>query len=234
MKVAFAWFAVAVGLASQVLLIGFLLDVAPVGINQGSASSVATALLFNLSLLGAFACPHSLMARPAFKRWWRALIPASLQRAVYILISGLLLGLLCLAWQPMPELLWAVENPLGRGLIYAGFFAGLGFLFWAIFSIDVLHFHGIHQALDRGGDPPFAMRGPYRWVRHPIQSGLILALWATPELSVGHAAFAGVLSVYSVVATLRLEERDLVRAIGGPYQRYREQVPALIPRFGRK
>lgn len=73
------------------------------------------------------------------------------------------------------------------------------------------------------------MRGPYRHVRHPIQAGLIIALWATPLMTVGHALLAGVLTLYSVTATLFLEERDLASTIGQAYCAYRRKVPALLP-----
>jgi protein-S-isoprenylcysteine O-methyltransferase Ste14 len=73
------------------------------------------------------------------------------------------------------------------------------------------------------------MRGPYRHVRHPIQTGLIIALWAAPSMTVGHALLAGFLTLYSVFATLFLEERDLVNAMGDGYRAYRRKVPALIP-----
>ena len=73
------------------------------------------------------------------------------------------------------------------------------------------------------------MRGPYRIVRHPIQTGLIVALWASPVMTAGHAQLALLFTAYSVAATLLLEERDLRRALGDTYERYRQRVPALVP-----
>jgi protein-S-isoprenylcysteine O-methyltransferase Ste14 len=52
-------------------------------------------------------------------------------------------------------------------------------------------------------------------------------------MSAGHLLFATVMSGYILVA-LRFEERDLVEHIGEPYQRYRQQVPALLPQPGRR
>lgn len=233
MKRIFAIFAVGVGLASQVILVAFLLDLPAVGVNSGGAAPAGIAVVVNLLLLAAFAVPHSVMARPAFKHWWKARIPHALERSVYILVSGILLAALCLWWQPLPMPIWQVEGDLARGAIRVLFFLGLLVLVWAIVSIDVLHFHGLRQAFGQSGEPSFSVSGPYRWVRHPIQSGLIVALWATPDLTAGHALFAGALTAYSVVATLKMEERDLIAAIGEPYQRYRQRVPALVPKLGR-
>lgn len=229
MKQIFAVSSVLVGLASQVLLVAFLLDLTPVGINRGEPPMAWLAIVNNVALLALFALPHSLMARPAFKRRWRLLVPDAIERSAYIFVSGALLALLCLAWQPMPGLLWQVDNELARVGLRALFAGGLLVLAWSIFSIDALHFHGLKQAFGRQEDPPFAMRGPYRYVRHPIQSGLIVALWATPELTAGHMLFASVLTIYSVIASLMLEERDLRSAIGDAYQDYRRRVPAFIP-----
>lgn len=230
--VGLAIIAVLVALGAEVLLVGFLLDLPVIGINQESViQAPLPAMLWNIALLVLFAIPHSGMARAAVKKHITRVLPASLERSFYIFQSGCLLALLCHAWQPVPSVLWAVENQVVQGAIYAVFGTGLLILFWGIFSIDALHFHGVKQAAGDSGDPPFMVRGPYRWVRHPIQVGLIMALWATPVLTLGHLAFAGALTLYSVIATLKLEERDLRDAVGSPYARYAENVPALIPRI---
>lgn len=234
MKQIFAVISVLAGLASQMLLVAFLLDLAPVGVDRGEPPPSWIALVNNMALLALFALPHSLMARPAFKRRWRLLVPDAIERSAYIFVSGGLLALLCLAWQPMPSLLWQVDNELARFALRVLFAGGLVVLAWSIFCIDALHFHGLKQAFGRRDDPPFAMRGPYRYVRHPIQSGLIVALWATPDLTTGHMLFASVLTIYSVVASLMLEERDLRSAIGDAYQDYRRRVPAFIPSLRRR
>ncbi|WP_420427494.1 methyltransferase family protein [Algiphilus sp.] len=230
MKQLFALFAALVGLIGQAVLVLFLLDAPVVGVNQGGELSAPVAVAINLGLLFLFALPHSVMARPAFKQRWRALVPDALERSVYILMSGVLLTAVCVHWQPLPSVIWSVEGAALQGVIYALFAGGLGFLFWAILSIDFLHFHGLRQAFSaHSSEPPFAVHGPYRIVRHPIQTGLIVALWATPHLTVGQALFAAVLTGYSVLATLKLEERDLRAGIGDAYERYRSKVPALIP-----
>ena len=182
----------------------------------------------NLLLLAAFGIVHSLMARPAFKRALYGNHPA-LDRPIYILVSALQLWMLIAWWTPMPQVLWHANVPWAWTLWYALFGLANLLLASAVFSIDALHFFGLRQQ-----EPPFAVNGPYRFVRHPIQTGLILALWATPHMSIGHALMAAVLSAYSIAATLGLEERDLERALGDRYREYRSAVPALLPSARRR
>jgi protein-S-isoprenylcysteine O-methyltransferase Ste14 len=66
-------------------------------------------------------------------------------------------------------------------------------------------------------------------VRHPLLLGLLLAFWATPDLTVGHLVFAGASTAYIVVGA-RLEERDLRRHLGEQYREYAARTPALLPR----
>jgi protein-S-isoprenylcysteine O-methyltransferase Ste14 len=227
----FAVLAFAFTQAMQLYFIAFIQNWTPRGIDDGAPQPWPTALVLNLALLAAFGFAHSLMARPAFKRWWLGLIPASLERVIYGLVSALLLLHLCLWWSPLPQTLWRVESPVLQAVLYGVLAFGGGLIVWSIWCVDLLHFTGLRQAFGQMHEPQFALRGPYRRVRHPIQSGLMLVLWATPMMSVGHALLAAVLTAYSVLATLMLEERDLERALGAEFRRYREQVPAFVPRL---
>lgn len=188
------------------------------------------AILIDLALFGAFAVGHSVMARPAFKRRWTRVVPPQLERAVYMGVSGLSLLPLYLCWQPVGGTLWQFSSGLAQLLFALPLMAGLLLAAAALRAIDPLHFIGLRQAADPlAPEPQFARRGPYRWLRHPIQSGVLLMVWATPELTASHALLATLLSLYSVGATLGLEEHDLAEQIGEPYRRYQREVPALIP-----
>jgi len=216
--------------AAQLYFIGFLQNWTPKGIDSGSAASVPLAAACNLALLALFGLVHSLMARPAFKRGLRRLVPGELERSVYILVSGLQLAMIVFFWTPLPAPLWTIDSRWGMLAVVSLFVLGNLLLMWAVLSIDPWHFYGLRQAFSPAAqEPPFSMRGPYRRVRHPIQTGLIIALWAAPSMSFGHALLAGVLTLYSIMATLFLEERDLVNAMGDAYCAYRRKVPALLP-----
>lgn len=206
----------------------------PKTIDSGPDSAPAQAVLIDALLLGLFAVQHSVMARPAFKRWWTRIVPPACERSTYVLISSLLLILIFWQWRPMTTTIWRVEG--WPSVMLNGVF-GLG---WVIaltstFQIDHFELFGLRQVIDalRGAaDRIQAFRTPllYRLVRHPLMSGLLLAFWATPHMTAGHLLFA-VLSTGYVLVGVRLEERDLVAAFGASYQRYRQRVPMLMPRL---
>jgi len=206
----------------------------PKTIDTGPESALPQAILIDTLLLGLFAVQHSVMARPAFKRWWTRIVAPSCERSTYVLISSLLLILIFWQWRPIPTTIWHVEG--WPAVMLNGVF-GLG---WVIaltstFQIDHFELFGLRQVIDalRGAaDRIQAFRTPllYRLVRHPLMSGLLLAFWATPHMTTGHLLFA-VLSTGYVLVGVRLEERDLVAAFGASYERYRQRVPMLMPRL---
>lgn len=188
------------------------------------------ALLRNTALLLLFGVVHSLMARPAVKCRLYGAVPPRMERSVYTLVAAAQLAMIVVFWTPMPTPLWTVSSLAGIYTLYAAFVTGNLLLLWAIHCIDSLHFFGLRQAFcENAAEPVFSIRGPYRYVRHPIQTGLIMALWATPVMTQGHALLAGVLTLYSVTATLFLEERDLENTLSDSYVSYRRKVPALLP-----
>ncbi|CCD97568.1 methanethiol S-methyltransferase [Bradyrhizobium sp. STM 3809] len=203
-------------------------------IDSGAAGSLAEAVIVDGLLLALFALQHSVMARPAFKRWWTSLIPAAAERSTYVLLSSLALLLLFWQWRPIPMPLWHVEG------LAATLLTGLHGLGWLIvlsstYMIDHFELFGLRQGLFalRGAEAPahpFKTPLLYRLVRHPIMLGFLIAFWATPEMSVGHLLFAALSSGYILIG-LQLEERDLVAVFGETYERYRQRVPMLLPRL---
>jgi len=191
------------------------------------------ALLINSALIGIFGIQHSVMARPGFKRVWTRVIPEPIERSVYVLISNLLMILLFWQWRPMGGVIWNVENEVGRIALYTLF--GIG---WAIVPAATLmtnHFDlfGLRQAWlhFRGREYTpirFGPRGFYRYVRHPLYVGWLLAFWATPTMTAAHLLFAVLTTAY-IIAAIPLEERDLIAHLGGAYRDYRRRVPALVP-----
>jgi protein-S-isoprenylcysteine O-methyltransferase Ste14 len=161
--------------------------------------------------------------------------PAALERSLYILVASVQLAMIIVFWTPLSAPLWTIATHWGTLAVLSLFALGNLLLIWAILCIDPWHFFGLRQVFSpAAAEPPFSMRGPYRHVRHPIQAGLIIGLWATPSMTAGHALLAGTLTLYSIGATLFLEERDLVDAIGPAYRSYRHDVPALLPFFLRR
>ena len=194
----------------------------------------AAALAINLLLLAQFALPHSIMARPAFKRWWTRFVPPPIERSVYVLVANLSMILLMWQWRPLGPVVWDVQHPLWRGIVYGVF--GAGWLLVPVASLMINHFDlfgsrqvWLHLTQRDYTMSPFRTPMLYKLVRHPIYLGWILAFWATPTMSAGHMLFAAFLTAY-MLAAIPLEERDLVDLHGEQYEQYRRRVPALVPR----
>ena len=72
--------------------------------------------------------------------------------------------------------------------------------------------------------------GPYAWVRHPIYTGMLLALIGT-AMAIGRwRALAGfALLAAGLIYKIGVEEKFMREQFGEAYARYRTEVPALIP-----
>lgn len=216
--------------------IGFVGDfLVPKSMDSTPETTFGQALLINLVLLGLFAMQHSVMARPAFKRWWNRFVPPPVERSTYVLFSSLALLLMFWQWRPMGGVIWHVENSTGRLLLYGLFTCGWLLVLVSTFLINHFDLFGLRQVYLylRGKEYTslrFATPGPYKLVRHPLYVGWFFAFWATPSMTAAHLVFALLTTAYILVA-IQLEERDLLAAHGESYAEYRRQVPMLVPRF---
>ena len=221
--------------ATFLYAIGFVGNlVVPKSIDGAPILPLAQALAIDLALLAVFALQHSVMARPAFKRWLVQRIPEAAERSTYVLASSAALLLLFAYWQPLGGTVWSVEHPLGRALLYAGFAFGWALVLVTTFLIDHFDLFGLRQSWlafrGRAYTPPqFVTPWPYRVVRHPLYVGWFFAFWCTPTMTATHLVFALATSAYILVA-IRFEEHDLVAA-HPEYADYRRRVPMLVPRL---
>jgi len=237
------WMFFAYGVACHVLFLGvyaYLCGftgnlVVAKSIDSPTGTALAPALAINLALLLAFGGSHSIMARPGFKRVWTRIVPQPIERSTYVLVSCLVLALLMWQWRAMPAIIWDVQNPLGRAILW-GLFA-TGWLLVPAVSLMISHFDlfGTRQVwLHFQGRQyePLAFRTPmlYAHVRHPLYIGWATAFWATPTMTAGHLLFAIVLTMYMGLASL-VEERDLIAHFGEQYEHYRRTVPRFFPRL---
>lgn len=220
-----------VGNISQVP--GFPDLVIPKTIDSGAPGSVVESIIINALLLSVFAVQHSLMARPAFKRVWTEIIPNGVERSTYVLLSSLALVLIYWQWRPLPDPVWTISSSLAVFALNITFWIGWGIVLISTFLQNHFELFGLRQvwARLRARELPIStFRTPlfYRWVRHPIYLGFMIAFWSASTMSQGHLLFALATTGYMFVG-IYLEERDLVTYFGARYIAYREEVSMILP-----
>jgi protein-S-isoprenylcysteine O-methyltransferase Ste14 len=205
----------------------------PKTIDTGTVVPMTEALIVNLLLMSVFAIQHSVMARRQFKDWWTRYVPKSVERSTYVLFASLALILLFWQWRPIPTVVWQVTDPRIAVTITALSFVGWLLVLTSTFLINHFELFGLHQVANHlVGHPMPAVKFKtpvlYKIVRHPIYLGFIIAFWAAPVMTIGHALFAAVTTAYIFVGIF-LEERDLVVLFGDEYRRYKERVAMIVP-----
>jgi protein-S-isoprenylcysteine O-methyltransferase Ste14 len=211
--------------------------VVPKGIDSGVEMATATAFIINLALLALWSVPHSVMARPGFKERWTKIVPKSIERSTYVLISSAILILLYWQWRPMTGVVWEVEAAWAQYLLWAVMLGGIVLVLLSTFIINHFDLFGLRQVWfnfrqKAHADPGFKVTFFYKFVRHPLYVGWIMSMWGTPSMTTGHLLFAAGLTTYILIA-IRYEERDLVKYLGDDYVRYKEKVPMIIPTVGK-
>ncbi len=220
--------------ASFLYVIGFLNGlVVSKTVDSGVVGPLGTALAINLVLIALFGIQHSVMARIGFKNWWTTIVAEPIERSTYVLLSSLLLFLLYWQWRPMPEIVWDVQNEVGRGIIWAAFVGGILLVLYASFCINHFDLFGLRQVFLylRGVkyfDTPFVTPVLYKIIRHPLLLGWIIMFWSAPTMTQGHLLFALANTIYMLIA-MPLEERGLTHLLGDDYRRYLARTPRLIP-----
>lgn len=223
-------------LATFLYAIGFVEGVlVPKTIDSGVAGDLDTTLLVDTLLLGIFAIQHSVMARPAFKRVWTRIVPEDAERSTFVLFATAALALLLWQWRPASQTLWSIEDPTWAAVIRVISWSGWALLLASTFLISHFHLFGLSQGFSRIlklSQPDTAFVTPlfYRWIRHPLYLGFILAFWAAPKMSLGHLYFAAATTGYILIG-IWFEERDLIAQFGERYLRYRETAGMLFPKL---
>jgi len=226
-------------LIALLYLIGFTGNlVVPKSIDSGAAGPLLQSAIIDTLLIGLFAIQHSVMARAGFKRWWTRIVPPSVERSTYVLFASFALLLLYWQWQPIPTPVWTVQDPIAASALDGIFWLGWVVLVVSTFLLNHFELFGLSQVFARLfgkqlSDGKFRTPLLYRYIRHPIYLGVLLAVWATPAMTAGHLLFSVVITGYILIG-IQLEEHDLIQQFGDQYRRYRQHAAMLIPLPGRK
>jgi protein-S-isoprenylcysteine O-methyltransferase Ste14 len=227
-------------IAYAIFFITFLYAVAFVGnvivpktVDSAAVTPTFNAVLIDVLLLGLFAVQHSAMARPGFKRWWTHFVPAPVERSTYVLLASLCLILLFWQWRPLTQAVWDVQNPTGKLFLEILFWLGWLVVLTATFMIDHFDLFGLRQVyfyVRSKEYEPIGFKSPmlYKYCRHPIMLGFLIAFWAAPRMTFGHLLFAVATTAYILLA-IQFEEHDLIVAHGERYMQYRGRTSMLLP-----
>lgn len=218
--------------------IGFMTNLVVPKSIDGPVGDGGSGVLINVVLLGLFAIQHSTMARPGFKAKWTKIVPEPIERSTYVLITSVLLIVMVLQWRPMTEtIIWQVDAPAIRAILHGLSVLGFGIVLYSSCLIDHFDLFGLRQVVlcFRGQpytSPVFRTRGLYRFIRHPLLAGFIIAFWSAPTMTTGHLLFSVATTAYIFIG-VTLEERDLLNQLGEDYKHYRARTPMFLP-LGKK
>ncbi|MFT6950398.1 MAG: protein-S-isoprenylcysteine O-methyltransferase Ste14 [Paraglaciecola sp.] len=235
MRFSYTLLAYAISLVALVYFILFVSDlIIPVTVNSGPYTlPVTQAVLINLGLLALFGLQHSLMARGTFKNWLKRYFHSAVERATYCLMTGLVLAFMCYSWTPMAGQIWQLDSSINIALVR--FVGALGWLVavLATFQLDHFELFGLRQVYCHFTGKPlpsseFKQPGFYKWVRHPMQTGMLIGMWCVPSATLSHMMLAAGLTAYVFVG-LYFEEQDLLREFGQTYHEYKQRVGKILP-----
>ncbi len=217
----------------MILFLGDFETYVPTTVNSGTLGTLWSSLAINLGLIALFGIQHTVMARKSFKEKWTKLVAKPIERSTYVLFSSIAVLLLLWFWQPLPEVIWEVEATWASLTLQWGFWLGWLILFLSTWMIDHFNLFGIKQVwnymLDRPQAPPqFMEPGFYKYVRHPLMLGFLIAFWSTPRMTLGHLIFSGGMTLYILVGVY-YEEKAMIRRFGDDYENYRKRVPKFFP-----
>jgi protein-S-isoprenylcysteine O-methyltransferase Ste14 len=230
----------AFGLVSYLVFFGtFLYLVGFVGawfvpkhVDNGPAGPIWLALAVDALLVLAFAIQHEIMARPAFKAWFTRIVPHAMERSVFVLLASLILIAMFAFWRPIDAVLWRTEGAM-YWVITAIAASGWLLALSSTFLINHFDLFGLRQVILNVRNMPYKPVGfklwlAYRFCRHPLMLGFIIAFWAAPVMTAGRLWFAILMTAFILVG-IRFEERDLIAKHGEEYLRYKRNVRGLVP-----
>lgn len=225
-----------IGVAGLASIIATLFGILPFGYLWTETPPAFNAIIWNLMLVAIWGVIHSYMARPSFKAAITKIIPESAERSTYVLIAGITSIALTGYWMIIPGTIWSVDAVWASYLIWGVFWFGWAFLLAATFAINHFDLFGLRQVYLNFKNQPrpplkFVKRAMYKYIRHPIQTGVLIGVWATPVMTKTQIILSIGFTVYIFVG-LWFEERDLIKEHGADYEAYRNVTGKVLPKIG--
>lgn len=204
--------------------------------------SPAATAWWNTLVSFVFFAQHSVLVRRPVRARLRVIVPPRYDGAFHAMTSGIALAVVAMLLQPAGQPLFVLDGLPRLAVSAAALLAIAGFA-WGVHALRTFDLLGLrpirhHLRGERGESSAMdsaaglVVRGPYRWVRHPLYTCVIVLLWANPVMSLDRLVLAAVWTMWICIGAF-LEERDLIADFGSAYRQYREQVPILVPWRGR-
>lgn len=225
-----------IGVAGLICIIAALAGFIPYGFLLSDPLIGIHPIVWNLFLVSLWGIIHTVMARPGFKTIITRVIPVSAERSTYVLVAGLTSIGLIGYWFTAQGMVWDLEATIAVYIIWAIFVFGWVFLLAATFAINHFDLFGLRQVFLNFKNQPlpplrFVKRAMYKYIRHPIQTGVLIGVWATPTMSMTQITLSLGFTIYIFIG-LWFEERDLIKEHGEDYLSYRRSAGKVFPKFG--
>jgi protein-S-isoprenylcysteine O-methyltransferase Ste14 len=227
-----SYFLGVIGLACIILALAGLI---PYGFALAGQGTGENPVLWNSVLVIIWGAIHTIMARPGFKRALTKIIPEAAERSTYILVAGITSVALIAFWKTIPGQVWHIEATSIAYILWAVFVFGWVFLLGATFAINHFDLFGLRQVFLNFRNKPrsplqFTKRAMYKYIRHPIQTGVLIGVWATPNMTKTQIVLSIGFTIYIFVG-LWFEERDLIAEHGDEYLQYKKEAGSIFPKF---
>jgi protein-S-isoprenylcysteine O-methyltransferase Ste14 len=222
------------GLASIILVLAGLI---PYGFLASDAALPVSPVVGNVLLVTLWGLIHTGMARPNFKASLTQFIPDSAERATYVFVAGVTSIVMMGYWQIVPGHVWVIAEGGLAYVLWGLFWFGWVFLLASTFAINHFDLFGLRQVFLNFKNQPrppldFVERAMYKYIRHPIQTGVLIGIWATPSMALTQLILSVGFTLYIIIG-LWFEERDLVKEHGEAYIAYRKQTGSVLPKIGK-
>jgi len=225
-----------IGVIGLVCIIAALAGLIPYGFLWDSERVGANPIIWNVFLVALWGFIHTIMARPSFKAAITKIIPEAAERSTYVLVAGLTSIGLIGYWLNVRGQVWDITATGPVYILWGIFVFGWVFLLAATFAINHFDLFGLRQVFLNFKNQPlpplrFVKRAMYKYIRHPIQTGVLIGVWATPSMSMTQIVLSLGFTAYIFIG-LWFEERGLIAEHGEDYLDYKRSAGKVLPKFG--